>query len=164
MGDMTIFSTYITENKELNSKVLMEKQLKSTVFPECASIEELLIVGEKLRVGQCHVWCYYYGSPPHIHEFGFFEDCMRVVRNEYMTNVLLYLSNENAFFWLPEEHEYFVVFGDTGTLGKIENSEIFTYQFDDYLNEGIMSDGTRSFLRKMLAKYSVTWRCCKIRN
>lgn len=69
-------------------------------------------------------------------------------------SLLIHFRGHNLFVCAPEDHEYFVVFGDPIRVGAIAQSEILPYRFPDYLTDESLSQPTVEHLREVAATYT----------
>lgn len=149
------FGWWTSEDCTLDSRLIRSRNFAARVFPEFPSEEEIALVAKRISAAEidfyaceCGQPLRYFGSQP----VGLMLDALF---ENAPYSLLIGFSGHNLWIWTPEDHEYFVVFGEVGMVEVIEGSDIFSFSFAEYLASGVLSQTTVTNLRGMASHYTI---------
>ena len=151
---MAIFEKYITNCTALDQGAIAEAGMKSFVVPELPSIGELKMMASVISASTVTGWAYEYGQAPHEPFVTEIDQIDNFYSKNSSINVFLCFGDSSLFVWCPENHEYFVVFGVKRFVETVRNSNIFEYDFDDYIND-YPYEGARESLVEISKRYNI---------
>lgn len=147
-------TNFITEETTLDREYIRDRGFAARVFPEFPSEEEILLIANRIGAREIQFWSYEFGQlPRHFapQPVGLMLDAL-YENSPY--NLLIDFSGHNLFVWAPEDQEYFVVFGNPSRVVSVEQSDIFTYSFSEYLASGDLSQTTVQHLREIASSFT----------
>lgn len=147
-------TNFITNDTALDPTAIRSRGFAARVFPEFPSEEEITLVANRLAADEIEFWAYEFGQPARNfapQPVGLMLDAL-FENSPY--NLLIHFCGHDLFVWAPEDHEYFVVFGDPIRVGAVARREIFPYGFPDYLTDENLSQPTVKHLREVAATYT----------
>lgn len=152
---MYTFAEAVIHNKHLDPHFIAERRMKSVVLPELPSCDEIERMATLLDEGDFDVWA---------NQFGLAEDHMRATNLDAVTNyyekesymnVLIRFNEHNLSLWIPDHHEYFVMFGEPASVDRVMGAPIFDYTFQEYLQAPHMSEKSKQILLEIQRKYTI---------
>lgn len=152
---MNKFNDIILGNAVLNNKYIVDNEMKSVVYPELPSSEEIAQIALILDEKRFQVWAFDYGSTASRSEFTQLHEATDFFELNCFKNILIEFLDSKILLWIPEDHEFFVMFGDSRNLQFLINSDLFEYNFSEYLTEESMGEKTRQHLMNMQSRYTV---------
>lgn len=146
---------FIRKDCTLDHQVIRSRRFAARIFPEFPSEEEIALVAARIGAGEIDFTAYEFGRPPR----HFASQPVGLMLDALFENspysLLIHFSGLDFWIWVPEDHEYLVVFGAANRVQVIEQSDIFSYSFADYLGSGVLSQATVTHLRGMASNYTI---------
>ncbi|PCJ10557.1 MAG: hypothetical protein COB16_00670 [Rhodobacteraceae bacterium] len=152
---MATFDKFISNCRELNELAIRSEGFSAVPFPELLTSEELIRLSKLVADVQGELWSFEYGKRPKKFCILLDEKGGQVLWRESYKNTLFKFSKFDLFIWSPEEHEYFVIFGETKFVDLANNLEIFPYSFGDYLDEESFSNKKLEYLANLRSRFSI---------
>ncbi|WP_286172392.1 hypothetical protein [Rhizobium sp. UGM030330-04] len=146
---------FIIEDCTLDSRLIRSRNFAARVFPEFPSEEEIALVAKRISAAEIDFYACECGQP--LRHFGSqpVGPMLDALFENAPYSLLIGFSGHDLWIWTPEDHEYFVVFGNANLVQAIERSDIFSYSFADYLGSGALSQATVAHLRGMASNYTI---------
>lgn len=149
------FHEVILRNSELNPDFIVRRKMKSTILPELPGANDIEKIGALLKESQFEAWTFGYGAAEsHVRSRSIDVINSLFAKNIFNNNLILF-SGSNLFLWAPQDHEYFVIFGDLRAVKKTLDSGIFDYDFSEYVQDPDLGEKTKQFLLEMQRKYTI---------
>jgi hypothetical protein len=146
---------FIGKDCTLDHQAIRNRNFAARIYPEFPSEEEIALVAARIGSNEIDFAAYEFGQPPR----HFAPQPVGLVLDALFENspygLLIHFSAHDLWIWAPEDHEYFVVFGDTNLVQAIERSDIFSYSFAEYLGSGVLSQATVTHLRGVASNYTI---------
>jgi len=151
---MSIFEKCIPNNTDLDQTYIIEARMKSFILPELPNNDELQSIASKISATTVDCFSYEYGRAPISLSSNDVKDIIEFYNKNIFTSVLTSFDNGKICVWVPDHHEYFVIFGSEAAVEMIKNSGIFEYPFDEYVTD-LESPASKFVLLNMKKKYTV---------
>lgn len=123
-------------------------------FPDYGN-SEVAAVGRLVGAERVDLWCCQYGQEPHhLAGLSLDEANRRSFELGYLS-LLVAFEAAQIHIWLPEHHEFFVIFAPPAALVKIRSAGIFTYDYDEYAHEPYFAGKRSEFLIEAGRRYTI---------
>ncbi len=146
---------FIGKDCTLDHLAIRNRNFAARIYSEFPSEREIALVAARIDSDEIDFAAYEFGQPPRY----FAPQPVGLVLYALFENspysLLIHFSGHNIWVWAPEDHEYFVVFGDGDLVQAIERSGIFSYSFAEYLGSGFLSEATVTHLRGVASNYTI---------
>jgi len=153
--EMDGFSRFFPGGTEPDPAAIRAAGLAARPFPEYASRDEIVAVAGLVNAERADCRHFGYETPPgrlmaarpdeaarHAFDFGYLD-------------VLIAFEAARTFIWLPDHHEFFVIFAPPAVLEKIRAAGIFAYDYDDYAHEAYFAGRRSEFLIAAGRRYTI---------
>lgn len=153
MTPMDVFSRAVPANERLDPAFIKAHGYHALVVPEQPSNDEIFAVAELVGETDFQAFAHEWRKVPLVRESQAITDIVGFLNEETALNRLVRFIGCEMFFWMPEDHEFFVIFGKPSRIETIRRSGVFSYTFEDYLAEGYFSETVKRHLRQVGATY-----------
>lgn len=150
---MSIVTTLIPDRRDLSTQALAQLGLCSIVLPELPGADDLDAFFSVASEAQVEAWAFEDG--------GALEYCVgsaQTIAEFYASNNfknLLSIDSNRTGVWVPQDHNFYVVFGLGATLGRLHKLSMFDFKFEEYIDEPYHSEKSKRYLLHVLCNYSV---------
>lgn len=151
-----LFAEFVPDSTSLSAEAVRRAGFGAAPFPEVAGDDEILRVGECVRAVSATLWAYEHGRPAECFQQLSLSDAARLCFEKGHSHTLLSFDDRDLLIWQPDDHEYFVIFGNRQMLDAVSRSGIFTYSFDEYKNEPFFAGKRADFLHAVGERYTIT--------
>jgi hypothetical protein len=150
-----VISEFIGKDCALDHQAIRNRNFAARIYPEFPSEEEIALVAAHIGSDEIDFAAYEFGQPPR----QFSPQPVGLVLDALFENspysLLIHFSGNDVWIWAPEHHEYLVVLGDANLIQAIERSDIFSYNFAEYLGSGVLSQATVTHLLGVASNYTI---------
>ena len=152
---MDSFSQFISDGIALDPAAVRTAGLVARPFPECASQDEVVALARLLGAGRAECWHWGYQEKPHHLVAAHPDEAARHVFDFGYHCVLISFESVRTHLWLPDEHEFFVIFAPASTMEKICSVGIFTYDYNEYAREAFFAGKRSDYLMEAGRRYTI---------
>lgn len=146
---------FFPDNRELDAQAIRDAGFYSKPLPDLPGMEELrdvaLLLGEK----SFQLWSYEYGQPLKFHGDGDIDRQTSELSSAIYKNILVSFGGDDFFFWLPEDHEYFVIFGGKPKVDMVID-RFFDYDFEEYMRDESENNKKYEILSAVKDRYDIS--------
>ena len=148
------FARFIPGGTDLDPAAVKAAGFAARLFPDYGN-NEVAAVAKALGAERAECWsCGYKGQPDHLAPTSI-DDAARHAFDFGYLNVLVAFAAAQAHIWLPDHHEFFVIFAPLAALEKIRTAGIFTYDYDEYAHEQYFAGKRSAFLVEAGRRYTI---------
>ena len=147
-------TNFITKETALDREYIRALGFAARVFAEFPSEEEILLIADRIGAREIQFWAFEFGQLPKHFAPQPVGLMLAALYENSPYNLLIEYSGHDLFVWAPEDHEYFVVFGNPSCVVSVEQSDIFPYSFPEYLASGDLSQTTVQHLREVASSFT----------
>lgn len=152
---MAEFESLIPDSQTLDPNAIRFHGFISEPLAETIGIDDLKRVSNTLGETSYRFWSYGWDQKPTAYEASEFETIAEFFASEMHKSILLEFVTAGLFFWIPEDHQYFIMFGQRSAVQSIGHSEISEIEFGEYLEEDYHSKDDVQFLRSIEMRYRI---------
>lgn len=152
--ELDSFPRFITDGSDLDPAAVRAAGFAARPFPDYGN-SEVADVARLLGVERALCWsCGYKGQPDHLAATSA-QEMARYAAGLGHLNVLIALEAAQTYIWLPDHHEFFVIFAPPATLEKIRSAGLFTCDYDEYAQDPYFAGKRSAFLIEAGRRYTI---------
>lgn len=148
------FARFIPGGTDLDPAAVRAAGFAARPFPDYGN-SEVATVGRLIGAERAELWsCKHQREPCHLSKLSLDEANRRSFKLGY-SSVLVAFEAARTYIWLPDHHEFFVIFAPLAALDKIRAAGIFTYDYDEYAHEPYFAGKRSAFLIEAGRRYTI---------
>lgn len=148
------FARIIHDGTDLDASAVRAAGFAARPFPDYGN-NEVAGVARFLGAGRAECWSCGYKGQPDYQAVTSAEEVARYAVDFGYLNVLIVFEAAQTHIWLPDHHEFFVIFAPPAALEKIRSAGIFTYNYEEYAHEAYFARKRSAFLVEAGRRYTI---------